>query len=324
MGAVPLSRYTLLRSREVDEVRSQVADAFCPHGLYPTTPGSSLAAVFAGVRLGTIGLHYLDYGAEVRIVPRQLKDFFLVQIPMTGSAVVRSGRLEVVSDPSCASVPDPEQPLDMKWRGDNAQLIVWLDRKQLESQLVRMLGREPERPLRLDLRMDLTRPVAQSWLGLLRMLAADLDGPCLTTAHHAAQTQMESLVMSQLLLSHQHSSSDALLRSGPPVSSKTVRRARALIDDHACESLTVPDVAEAVGVSVRALQEAFRRHLDTTPMAYLRDARLARAHGLLAEGSPGSISVAEVATSCGFGHLGRFASAYRARYGEPPSATLNR
>jgi AraC-like DNA-binding protein len=324
MSGVPLSRHTLLRSREVDEVRSRVADAFCPHGLYPTTPGAALAAQFAGVRLGSIGLHYLDYGAEVRIVPRKLRNFFLVQIPMKGSAVIRNGRNEMRSDPGVASVPDPEQPLDMTWGEENSQLIVWLDREALEAQLARMLGREPDRPLRLDLGMDLTHPAAQSWLGLLRMLAADLDGPGLTTAHHAAQKQMESLVMSQLLLCHRHTSSEALRRSGPPVGSKTVRRARALIDDHATEALTVADVAEALGVSVRALQEGFRRHLDTTPTAYLRDARLARAHTMLCEGGPGSTSVAEVATACGFGHLGRFASAYRARYGEPPSATLIR
>jgi AraC-like DNA-binding protein len=319
-----LSRHTLLRSREVDEVRSQVADAFCPHGLYPTTPGASVDATFAGVQLGSIGLHYLDYGAEVRIVPRQLKHFFLVQIPTAGSAVIRNGRAQILSDPTCASVPDPDRSLDMTWSKGNPQLILWMDRVALESELSRMLGREPDHPLHLDLAMDLTQPAAQSWLGLLRMLATDLDGPGLTTSHHAAQRQMESLVMTQLLLSHHHSSSEALFRSAPSVCSKTVRRARALIDDHATESLTVVDVAEAIGVSVRAPQEGFRRHLDTTPTAYLRDARLARAHTMLCEGGPGSTSVAEVATACGFGHLGRFASAYRARYGEPPSATLIR
>lgn len=324
MSAVPLSRYTLLRSREVDEARGRVADAFCSHGLYPTTPGASLDAVFAGVRLGSVGLHYLDYGAEVRIVPQRLQHFVLVQIPMAGSALVRSGREELLSDPSCASVPDPEQPLDMTWREGTGQLIVWLDRAKFEAQLAQMLGREPEKPVRLDLGLDLTQPAAASWLGLLRMLAADLDGPCLTTAHPAAQAQMESLVMSQLLLAHHHSSSEALARSGPPVGSKMVRRALAIIDDHACEALTVPDVAEAVGVSVRALQDGFRRHLDSTPTARIREARLGRARALLAAGDPTSTSVAEVASACGFGHLGRFASAYRAHYGEPPSATLNR
>jgi AraC-like DNA-binding protein len=34
------------------------------------------------------------------------------------------------------------------------------------------------------------------------------------------------------------------------------------------------------------------------------------------------VSVAEVAARWGFSHLGRFAAAYRKRYGESPSHTL--
>lgn len=324
MSATLLSRHTVLRSQEVDEVRTRVADAFCPHGLYPAVPAASVDALFAGVHVGSVGLHYLDYGTAVRIVPRPLSTFYLVQIPMAGSALVHNGREQLVSDTTVASVPHPDRTLDMRWGEGNAQLLVWIDRRALEDQLTRLLGREPGRPLELDLGMDLTTPAAQSWLGQLRALAADLDGPCLTTAHPAAQAQVESMVMTQLLLAHHHSSTESLVRSATPVSSKTVRRATAVIDDHASEALTIPDVAEAIGVSVRALQEGFRRHLGTTPTAYLRDARLSRARALLREGSADRTSVAEIATACGFTHLGRFASAYRARYGEPPSATLTR
>jgi AraC-like DNA-binding protein len=275
------------------------------------------------MQIGAIGLHYLDYGTAVRIVPRQLRTFHLVQIPLQGTALVRSGREQVYSDPTMASVPHPDRALDMTWAAESPQLIVWLDRRALEDELARMLGGQPGRRLELEAGMDLTSPAAQSWLGLLRALAADLDGAGLTVAHPAARAQAESLVMAQLLLAHRHSSTEALFRSAAQVGSKTVRRARALIEDHATEALTVADVAEAVGVSVRALQDGFRRHLGTTPTAYLRDARLARARALLVQADPTTTSVAEVASSCGFNHLGRFASAYRRRYAEPPSATLS-
>jgi transcriptional regulator GlxA family with amidase domain len=57
-------------------------------------------------------------------------------------------------------------------------------------------------------------------------------------------------------------------------------------------------------------------------MAYLRRVRLARAHAGLRDADPGRHTVAEIAGRWGFTHLGRFAEAYRERYGRPPSETL--
>jgi AraC-like DNA-binding protein len=103
----------------------------------------------------------------------------------------------------------------------------------------------------------------------------------------------------------------------------TLRRAIAYIDDHADQPITVADMAAAVHVTIRTLQYAFRRHLDTTPMAYLRRVRLAHAHHDLVAADPGSgATVGAVAARWGFAHPGRFAALYRAMYGTGPAETL--
>jgi transcriptional regulator GlxA family with amidase domain len=86
--------------------------------------------------------------------------------------------------------------------------------------------------------------------------------------------------------------------------------------------VTVGDVAEVAGLSVRALEEGFRRHLDTTPMAYLRMVRLARVHDELVDADPEATTAMAVAQRWGFGHYGRFAALYRQRFGRSPAATL--
>ena len=49
------------------------------------------------------------------------------------------------------------------------------------------------------------------------------------------------------------------------------------------------------------------------------------AHAALRDADPGDdITVTEVALRFGFAHTGRFAAAYRRRYGQAPSATLRR
>ncbi|QSR28494.1 AraC family transcriptional regulator [Nocardioides aromaticivorans] len=100
-----------------------------------------------------------------------------------------------------------------------------------------------------------------------------------------------------------------------------LRRAVAFIEDNADLDITPAQVAGWAHVSVRSLQLAFRRHLDTTPMAYLREVRMARVRRELVEGD-GSVGVAEIATRWGFLHQGHFGQAYRRAYGETPGATL--
>ena len=100
---------------------------------------------------------------------------------------------------------------------------------------------------------------------------------------------------------------------------RTVRRAVAFIEDNAAEDITVADIARAARVSVRAMQLAFRRHLDTTPMAYLRRVRLSCADADLRAANG---SVTAIAARWGYARPSVFAAHYRAAYGVSPSQTL--
>ncbi|WP_250573543.1 helix-turn-helix transcriptional regulator [Nonomuraea sediminis] len=112
---------------------------------------------------------------------------------------------------------------------------------------------------------------------------------------------------------------------GEPGIPAALRRARLYCEEHAGEYVSLRDIAAAARVSVRTLQHDFRKHLRTTPMAYLREVRLARAHAdLVRIAETGArTTVTEVAMRWGFSHLGRFSSLYRRTYGRPPSSTLS-
>ena len=105
-------------------------------------------------------------------------------------------------------------------------------------------------------------------------------------------------------------------------STATVHRAAAFIDEHAARDITVPEIAAAACVTVRALQLAFRRELDTTPTAYLRTVRLARAHRELVDADLSQETVTAVAYRWGFSSASRFSAYYRETYGVSPKQTL--
>lgn len=106
---------------------------------------------------------------------------------------------------------------------------------------------------------------------------------------------------------------------GHPV---TLRRAMTFVDDNAHRDISIADIAGAVHVTIRAVQLAFRRHLGTTPMAYLRQVRLSNAHRDLLAADPAKQTVTAIACRWGFSSPSRFAVYYRHAYGVLPVHTL--
>jgi len=101
-----------------------------------------------------------------------------------------------------------------------------------------------------------------------------------------------------------------------------VRQARAFIAAHAGESITVPDLCEAVKVSRRTLQYCFQIALGMSPVTYLRIHRLNGVRHELRRGDAAAApTVAEAAARWGFWHLSRFAADYHRFFGELPSDT---
>jgi transcriptional regulator GlxA family with amidase domain len=92
-----------------------------------------------------------------------------------------------------------------------------------------------------------------------------------------------------------------------------------LVHEGIGEDLRIPALCAAIGVAQRTLEQAFRDQLGISPRRDLTILRLhaARIALLAAEED----DIATVAARCGLHHPGRFATEYRALFGESPSAT---
>jgi transcriptional regulator GlxA family with amidase domain len=138
----------------------------------------------------------------------------------------------------------------------------------------------------------------------------------------AAANARETL-LGALLHGQHHSASDAIERFGGRAEAlpQSLRRAHEFLYAHADEPLDLEQLATAAGTGIRALQLGFQRHFGTSISEMLRDIRLAHLNVRLAAASPDD-SITDIAFELGFTHLSRMASAYRAKFGETPSATL--
>ncbi len=315
----PLGSHGVLRTTNIDDARASVAASLAPHELTPIRQGEGFRALHNAAELQRLSFHYIDYGTEVEVSADRL-DFHLIQIPLGGLSHIVAGAQSFTASPRRAAVTSPGEPVRMRYSAGNPRLMVRITPDLLRERLDVAVAGGLVVPHAAGTTFDITRGAGRSWRGLVDMVMTDLereDG--LATSPLAAEA-LQLAVVDGLLVSLAAAPEDAAGQRATP--DRIVRRAARLIEEHCAEPLGTLDIADAVGVSIRALQAGFKAHLDTTPMAYVRQARLERVRQSLSDGTVQSIT--EAASRWGITHLGRLSADYRAAFGETPSETLQR
>ena len=314
-----LRSHNVLSTNELDEARAAVSERYCDHRLSLVT-GRKARVVHNHVRGAHVSLNVLGYGADVAINPGELQDFYLLQLPLSGWAVVHHRGEEVRASPACGTLLNPDRPAEMIWKSDCRKLMVQIAATYLQRVAREEIGADLPGPVRFDPKVELTSQEGQRLFGVSLAAARIFEaGEVPPTAQDLNLLALErQLAVSMLEI--QPSNISHLLAARRVCSAAHLRRAIAYIRSSFHDSITLDDIATAAGVHHRTLQTTFRAQLGVTPIQFLRDVRLdnARFH-LLRRHNRASVS--DIAYDCGYSHLGRFSRDFRARFGHAPSET---
>ncbi|MFG1954262.1 AraC family transcriptional regulator [Micromonospora sp. NPDC048830] len=314
-----------ITTNDPDEARIRGGEVYFPHRLAVLHHSAPFHMALSAVEIGSVSAGLISYSGEVRITTDELETAYQVNVPMSGSLHTRTAYGEVFATPGLAAVYNPDSPALLHGWVDGGSLFgLKVERAALESQLADLVDVPVRTAVRLGGALDLRRGPGRQWWTLVRSLvelARDPSGPLSMPiiARPLAQS-----VITALLYAVDHPYRDRLAGARYGAAPAAIRRAVETLEDEPELPWTAADVAKRVGVSIRSLQEGFVRHIGQPPMTYLRTVRLRRAHVDLQAADPARHTVAQIAGRWGFVHLGRFAAAYRQRYGEAPSATLYR
>jgi AraC-like DNA-binding protein len=163
---------------------------------------------------------------------------------------------------------------------------------------------------------------ARQWRDAARYVDGLLSDPAAAAAPLVLSSAARLLAATALTVFPNTAVTELAVRDRNDARPATLQRAISYIEANADIDITITDIAHAAGVTTRAVQLAFRRHLDTTPAGYLRRIRLDQAHRQLQAADPDRDSVTAVAYRWGFSSPSRFATYYRRAYGVQPSHTL--
>jgi AraC-like DNA-binding protein len=310
---------TVTSASDIDSAIAALSDAYSDVTVVVPRAVRTLQMSLEAVRLPNVRL------GDLRISPAMVRSscypWYAVCLPVSGRIRISSnGESAVVAD-GRGAVVSPGRPVSVEYRSDDCEMETLLfEPLGIERELAALLGHSATSPVDFDL--QLPDVAGTAFHRALKLVQSELRSPMGLTAVPSMAASLGRLVIAGLLMSHRSNYSDELSRPRGVEGPRAIRAAVALIDGRPTEIETVADIAKAVGLSVRALDEGFRRHVGMPPMAYLRQVRLARAHDELVASDADVTTATVIAYNWGFWNYGRFAAAYRARYGCTPSETL--
>ncbi len=313
MTQAALRPFRYFVSNDIEQARDRISSVFCPHSLVPDRPMRALEARMDLLNVAGLSFGNLHLGGAMSVSVPAMADCYLMLFCLRGASTVLTEGAELAVSGKRGFVCNPGQRFQANFSADAEQLFLRVEHRILWKHT-------GAQQLRLESQIDLSRPALAPAEALIRMLLSSPGTIGLMQGNPRIAGDYEQLLVSLLLAGQPHVDEFKARRSG--IAPSTVRRAEAFIRSNAAAPITLNDIADAAGVPVRTLLDAFHRFREMSPIRMVRDVRLELAREELERDGGGT--VADIAMNSGFGHLGRFAQAYAERFGELPSDTRAR
>jgi AraC-like DNA-binding protein len=275
-------------------------------------------------RMGPVTIQDAIFDSDTSIDCGELCSTYRVFLVRSGRAGGAHRGLPAGGGAGTAAVYAPQGLSGLQWDASTEILLFKMNRYAVEDALNDALGRHTASQPDFAPLMPMNTAPARSWINMLGLFAEQFFHPDSLIHQPLVGTPFVDSLVRGFLLAAEHSHRDALMGRDHSVTPRAIRTAVDVIEAEAQLPLTLSSIAARSQVSVRSLQQGFKRHLGMSPMSYLREVRLRRAHQTLLASDPSIVTVASVAYDWGFTNLGRFAAAHAARYSEPPAKTLRR
>ncbi len=280
-------------------------------------------STYRSADLGPINIGEVVINGEFRLECDDIGTGFYVQLPITGRFESRHRGVDMMINRLSSALYRPDGgAFTARWPAGYHALCVRIDRPAVETVMARLIGERAASRVVFDPVMNIADGFGRNWAQLLLSVNRQLTAPDSLLSQPLVAAPLADSIVNGFFMAATHSQTEALTAPVAAVRPASVRTAVDIIESDPQAPLTLSLLADRCDVGPRTLQKAFQLHLGMSPMEYLRDVRLRRAHEELRAADPSTCSVAVVARRWGFAHLGRFAAAHEAKFGQKPLRTL--
>lgn len=279
----------------------------------PLFEGISVGGVYA--RFAGMSIRRMQYGGDFSIHLSTQQDEISFVLPSAGS-IIFDHRGQSIGCAQVGLAVDKRDIRAVHFADNHGHCGMSIRRELFPERLSLLLDQPLAKPVCFAPEVNLALPVIQSIGALLEMATGKQFDPLISNGV-LTPTRLQDMLVDAALEGWPHNYSDALRRPAPALAPRHVKRVMTYLREHPLRQASGAELAGLANVSLRALQEGFRRFAGTSIVAYQRQVRLESARQVLARGEVGS--VAEVALQHGFTNAGRFAQYFQQAFGVTPA-----
>ncbi|GBG37005.1 AraC family transcriptional regulator [Mycobacterium montefiorense] len=288
------------------------------------TDPESFAMSHREARIGAATVSEIAIGSELSMDAGELCGSYRIIVLCSGRSEGAYRGLSFLGGPGAVAVYPPQGRAAARWSAGSRLISFKIYGCAVDDALSDALGWQVMSQPDFTPVMPTGASATRSWINMVALFKDQVFQPDSVLYQPLVGLPFVDSLVRGFLLAADHPHREALAKDVRLFAPRAIRSAIEIIEEEAHLPLTLTSIATRAHISVRTLQQGFQRHLDTSPMAYLREVRLRRAHQSLLRSDPSTVTVASVAYRWGFTNLGRFAAAHSARYRETPTETLRR
>lgn len=320
-GSLPLSQHRIVSTARIDEAADTIGRCQVPVRIAKVADPGRFRLDMNGRHLGRIFIGFNKFATDTVIDPGRVEDAVVIT---QGCDHRRQTYFDIDDERVQASVNtavviSPTRQVRI-WRPSHSGVsVVGFSSSVLADRYEEITGASVQVPIVFAPSVDLTKGYGRLLREHTHALSTELDREGRGSESSLLWSILEDALISVVLALPGHHSSGLQEELHADHAPWVVRKAEEYMAAHVADPITMSDLVTVCGRSRSALFETFKSNREHTPMQFLAGRRLELARERLMR-EPRATTT-EVALDCGFSNHGRFAKAYRSRFGETPSAT---
>ncbi len=290
--------------------------------LYSGMPRPERPVAIGGVygRYEGVSFRRLSFRGDLLTEMPDLDDEITFIFPSAGRVVFNQSS-DRVGMPGVGLAMEKAQVRSVGFIDGHAHHGLSVRRALFARRLAMLLGRPITHKVRFQPRVDLGSEAFQGIKAIVAMATGN-EFEMLIRSSALMPERLQEMLVDSVLDSWPHNYSEALRRPAPQIAPRHVRLAMEYIQQHPDAPVSGSALAELTNVSLRALQDGFRRFVGRSIVGYQRDVRLQRAYEALQRDDARSVS--EISLALGFSNVGRFCQYFQNAYGMSPAELRRR
>jgi len=320
LNTTSIDQYGLFRATDVDDAESQIAKLVNPHRIDIVDSSKNLDVNFKGIKLAGMPVMNACYGAKVNVGP-ETGDFYFANITLSGS-----GKISHENDGNCSAVAgetvviSPTAPYQLNLEAGCRRVVIGIKSTDLNYHLSKLINGEIKRTPVFDLKVSNNA----IWLNTISYFFKQIEAQPKILESSNIQKMYSELIISNLLELHNHNYVADLNAKEDYMLCPQVKAAVDYIQENITEPITIADLAEHSNVSARTLHRNFIRHMNISPILYVRNAKLDSIHNDIKNyQGPINGAISRILLDHSVLDLGRFARYYKERFGCTPSESIS-